>query len=141
MGDALRTLAGFINSGSIRMNVVVSAQLISLPPAVQHHLLRIAQEAITNAVKHANANHIDVTLNPLSHSVVLTITDDGAGFDPVTRSKVEGHFGLRGIRTRARSIKAELLVKSTPGNGTTIQVSVPLNHPFSDHANSQNHST
>jgi signal transduction histidine kinase len=129
LGDALSKLAGFINSGSIKMHVVVPEQPISLEPAVQHHLLRIAQEAITNAVKHANARQIDVTLHAQPRSVLLTITDDGSGFDPAIGSKAEGHFGLRGIRTRARSIRAELLVRSSPGAGATVQVDVPLNPP------------
>ena len=141
LGAALKQLASFIHSGSIKINVVVPAQSISLEPAVQHNLLRIAQEAITNAVKHANATRIDVTLQPQSDAVLLTIMDDGSGFDPAIRSRAEGHFGLRGIRTRARSIRAELRVKSAPGTGTTIQVSVPLPHPLPYEANRQNQPT
>jgi signal transduction histidine kinase len=129
LDDALRKLAGFIHPGSIDLKVVVPGRPISLEPAVQHHLLRIAQEAITNAVKHAGATRIDVTLHPQAESVRLTITDDGAGFDSAARVKSEGHFGLRGIRTRAKSIKAELLIRSAPGAGTTIQVTVPSNLP------------
>lgn len=138
LGGALRKLAGFINSGSIRMNVNIPSQPISLASGVQHNLLRIAQEAITNAVKHANANRIEVTLRLEPHAVQLTIADDGAGFDLALRANMEGHFGLRGMRTRARSMKAELLIESSPGIGTTINVSVPL--PSSAHDPAQNQS-
>jgi len=59
------------------------------------------------------------------------VTDDGKGFDPAACSKLEGHFGLRGMRLRAKSIKASLQIISSPGAGTTIQVTVPLKelHP------------
>jgi signal transduction histidine kinase len=126
LGDALRKLAGFINSGSIRMNVAIPSQPISLESGIQHNLLRIAQEAITNAVKHANAKRIDVCLRREPNAVLLTIADDGIGFDLALRANMEGHFGLRGMRTRARSMKADLRVESSPGSGTTIKVSVPL---------------
>ncbi|HEY4246219.1 MAG TPA: sensor histidine kinase [Lacunisphaera sp.] len=138
LGDALGKLAGFINSGSIRMNVGIPDQPISLDSGVQHNLLRIAQEAITNAVKHANAKHIEVTLSRETEAVRLTIADDGAGFDPALRANMEGHFGLRGMRTRARSMKADLHVASSPGTGTTITVSVSLKSPSND-INGQNH--
>ncbi|MEO6993871.1 MAG: ATP-binding protein, partial [Lacunisphaera sp.] len=131
LGDALRKLVGFINSGTIRMSVSIPEQPISLGAGLQHNLLRIAQEAITNAVKHANAKHIEVTLRLEGHSVSLTIADDGTGFDPALRANAEGHFGLRGMRTRARAIKADLTVTSSPGTGTTIQVNAsqpPLPH-------------
>jgi signal transduction histidine kinase len=101
--------------------------------------LRIAQEAITNAVKHAHAKRIDVALRREPGVVLLMIADDGIGFDLALRANMEGHFGLRGMRTRARSIKAELQVQSSPTTGTTIKVNVPL--PSSSHdTNGQNQS-
>jgi signal transduction histidine kinase len=141
LGDALRMLASFIDSGTIRVNVAAPAQPILLEPAVQHHLLRIAQEAITNAVKHANASRVDVTLHAHPDSVLLTIADDGAGFDPAVRSTVEGHFGIRGIHTRARSIGAELHVRSSPGHSTIIQVSLPSPQLLPHDATGQTQST
>lgn len=127
LGDALKKLAGFINSGATKVNVIVPTQPISLEPGVQHHLLRIAQEAITNAVKHANAQAIDVTLELRPGAVALTVADDGKGFDQTGSPDAGGHLGLRGIRTRARSIRAELVIQSSPGAGTSICVVVPLN--------------
>jgi signal transduction histidine kinase len=134
LGNALRKLASYINSGSIEVRIEAPPDAAPLAPAVQHNLLRIAQEAITNAVKHAAARRIDVTLEAQPESVVLRVTDDGQGFDPEARSKVEGHFGLRGLRSRARSIGAQLEIISSPGTGTTVQVTVPLRtNPVHDH--------
>lgn len=127
LDEALRKLAGFINAGPASINVVTPDKPVSLEPEVQHNLLRIAQEAITNAVKHARAGHIGVTLQVENRSVILSVTDDGRGFDVAAGRGTEGHFGLRGIEARVRSIKAELQIISAPGAGTTIQVSVA--HP------------
>lgn len=137
LGDALKKLSDFIGSGSIRMNVVVPTQLISLEPAAQHHLLRIAQEAITNSVKHARARCIDVSLHADVHSVVLTVRDDGDGFDPTLPVTSESHFGLRGMKNRARAMKAQLDVQSSPGNGTTIKITVPIPTLYSHDNHSQ----
>jgi signal transduction histidine kinase len=129
LDQALRALAGYINSGSATINVVTPEQPVSLPGDVQHNLLRIAQEAITNAVKHAQAGHIGVSLQADDDTVVLSVTDDGRGFDVASSDGNGGHFGLRGIQSRARSIHAELQIASSPGAGTTIQVHVPRNSP------------
>ncbi len=134
LGDALGKLAGFINSGSIRLNVRVPVQPVALEPPVQHHLLRIAQEAITNAVKHAEAKCIEVILESNAQGVSLAITDDGRGFDPELPVNSESHFGLRGMKTRARAMKARLQVRSTPGTGTRVQIDVPSIHDSNDQA-------
>jgi len=126
LGEALRKLAGYISTGLIKIKVIAHAEPASLDPAIQHNLLRMAQEAITNAVKHAAASLIEVTLQANPDSVLLSVTDNGQGFDPVARSQVEGHFGLRGLRSRAKSIKAQLEILSSPGAGTIVRVNVPL---------------
>ena len=126
---ALHKLAGYINAAPVTINVVTPERPVSLAPDVQHNLLRIAQEAITNAVKHARARHIGVALQVQDGRVILSVTDDGCGFDAVTGCQIEGHFGLRGIQARTRSISAELQIMSAPGTGTTIQVCVALPPP------------
>ncbi len=125
LDQALGKLAGYINAGPVVINLAMPTCPVSLPAEVQHHLLRIAQEAITNAVKHAHARRVDVTLQVDQGAVKLTVRDDGCGFDLPSSRQIEGHFGLRGLETRARSIHAELRIASTPGAGTTIQVFVP----------------
>jgi len=129
LGDALRKLAGYISSGAMEIGVTAAADPADLPPATRHHLLRIAQEALTNAVKHAQAAHIRVTLETRDGGVVLTVADDGRGFEPAEASAVERHFGLRGLRSRARAIKADLRISSSPGAGTTVRVTVPAPSP------------
>jgi len=97
-----------------------------LPLPVETNLLRIGQEAINNAVKHARANRIDVTLNFDTRSVQLSIRDNGRGFDPEAQI-ADGHFGLIGMRERAEQIGAVLTIDSAVEHGTQIAVDVPLN--------------
>jgi len=138
LGDALRKLAGYLRTGAIEIKVVAQGEPEALDQMIQHNLLRIAQEAITNAVKHAAAGQIEVTLLSQPRTVVLRVTDNGQGFDPAMRSRAGGHLGLRGLRSRAKTIKADLQIISLPGAGTTIQVTVPLNPIKSHDPTSQN---
>lgn len=94
-----------------------------LPAVTEHNLLRLAQEAMTNAVRHAQAGKITVRLRRESDVLVLEVADDGVGFNAaVSRS---GHFGLQGMGERARKIGATLVVDSQPGGGTRIHVRLP----------------
>jgi ligand-binding sensor domain-containing protein/signal transduction histidine kinase len=105
--------------------VEVAGPLRALPVDVETNLLRIGQEAINNAVKHARANRIVVGLNFETRKVQLSIRDDGCGFDP--REQIaDGHFGLLGMRERAEQIGGVLSIDSTPERGTQIAVDVPL---------------
>jgi ligand-binding sensor domain-containing protein/signal transduction histidine kinase len=97
-----------------------------LPPDVETNLLRIGQEAINNAVKHARANRIDVALNFDTRNVRLSIRDDGQGFDPGEQI-ADGHFGLIGMRERAAQVCGVLSIESANERGTEIVVEVPLN--------------
>ncbi len=106
--------------------VEVTGPLRPLPLPVETNLLRIGQEAINNAVKHARANRIDVTLNFDTRSVRLSIRDDGRGFDPEARI-ADGHFGLIGMRERAEQIGGVLTIDSAEERGTQIAIDVPLN--------------
>jgi signal transduction histidine kinase len=101
-----------------------------LPGKVESHLLRIGQEATTNAVKHARAKAVRLELDYQESLVRLSIRDDGCGFDAAHAAASEaGHFGLLGMRERAEKIAGTLDILSTPGEGTTIQVTVPLARP------------
>jgi len=97
-----------------------------LPRFTTHHLLRIAQEATTNAVRHAKPGRITLALDYGADSVVLTITDDGIGCSPDDALNKSGHFGLRGIRGRATKLGGEFTMESAPEAGTSIRVEVPL---------------
>lgn len=98
-----------------------------VPAHVSAALYRIAQEAISNAVKHAQANRIVVSLRRVDKSVVLGCVDDGVGFDPQERrdersADGEEHFGLSSIAERCAMIEASLRIESGVGRGTTVLV-------------------
>jgi signal transduction histidine kinase len=95
-------------------------------------LYRVAQEALTNVVKHSRAREVRVTLGVTGQSVVLTVRDDGTGFDPSRTGEFlrDGHFGLTGMRERVALLGGDFEVTSTPGQGTTLQVAL-ANRPDS----------
>jgi len=111
---------------NIEAVVEVAGLLRPLPPDVETNLLRIGQEAINNAVKHAQANRIDVALNFDTRNVRLSIRDDGRGFDP-DEQIADDHFGLIGMRERAAQVGGVLSIKSAKERGTEIVVEAPLN--------------
>ncbi len=96
-----------------------------LPSRTKHQLLRIAQEAIHNAVRHASPTLIDVTLRWHAPNVVLQVKDNGRGISADRLEKCEG-FGLQNIRKRAREIGARFEIRTAVGQGTSITVTVPI---------------
>ena len=125
LGEALRKLATYITSGAVTPRVEVTGEPVTLPRATLHHLVRIAQEATTNALRHAAPRGIVIRLAYLPENVLLEIADDGAGFQADAVLNQAGHFGLRGIRTRAKKLRGALTIVSAPGEGTAIRVLVP----------------
>ncbi|MEO0468827.1 MAG: two-component regulator propeller domain-containing protein [Bacteroidota bacterium] len=99
-----------------------------LSPKTERHLYRITQEAINNILKHAGAAKATVQLMAYEDSIVLTIEDDGKGFDSKNDSSVVS-FGLNSIRTRAQALDGSLHVDSRPGKGTSILIQIP-NQPL-----------
>jgi signal transduction histidine kinase len=102
-----------------------------LPVLAEHQdaaLYRVAQEALHNALRHSGAAHIGVTLSRRPRRVVLEVADDGTGFVPDSLG-ARGGLGLASMRERAASAGGTLTVRSAPGAGTTIRLSVPLCHP------------
>jgi PAS domain S-box-containing protein len=95
-----------------------------LAPDVESALFRIAQEALNNVVKHAAATHVHIGLARTEREARLSVTDDGAGFDP--RRIPEGHLGVAGMRARAEKLGGRLSVESSPGRGTRIEAAIPL---------------
>ena len=104
----------------------VTGRARRLSPVIENNFLRIGQEAITNAVKHARAKHIKLTLNFGGKQLSLTVVDDGCGFDPANPPPSEGGFGLVGMQERALELKGELKVRTVPNQGTEIHLRVPL---------------
>ena len=89
------------------------------------NLFRIYKEALHNAAKDSNCTGVSGTLSSKGRELVLSIRDDGAGFDPANVDSYNGN-GLGNMRTRAGSIRARVEVVSTPGKGTEVRVVAPL---------------
>ncbi|HTP11817.1 MAG TPA: sensor histidine kinase [Anaerolineae bacterium] len=101
---------------------------IMLPPAlsddVRECARRVVSEALTNIARYAQAQHTTIILNSIDHALNINVCDDGVGFDPAQIGA--GHYGLIGLRERIRLIGGTLNVESTPGQGTTLNVCLPL---------------
>jgi signal transduction histidine kinase len=99
----------------------------SLPLSAQEHLFRIAQEALRNAVRHARAERIVVSLATDAECLELCVSDDGRGFDPEALAAGDHRsFGLIGLRERVRLLDGSLDIESGPGQGTQVRVRIPL---------------
>jgi PAS domain S-box-containing protein len=96
-----------------------------LPPRVQHELLRFAQEAISNAVRHAKPTVVTVTLRWEAPNLRLQVKDNGSGISKASLQKSEG-FGLSNMRTRASQIDGKLAIHTDAGHGTSIVLTVPI---------------
>ncbi len=111
--------------------IVVDAEPIDrLALATEEALYRIAQEALHNVVKHANASHATIKLWHEGDHIHLSVTDDGAGFDPTAVPR--GHLGLIGMRQRVDLVGGDFRVESRPKKGTRIEASVPSSEDVSD---------
>ncbi|MFJ3923462.1 GAF domain-containing protein [Streptomyces sp. NPDC090022] len=97
----------------------------ALPAAQEEALLRVAQEALHNALRHADAAQVAVTLTRGGGGAVLRVADDGKGFDPRTVRRAGRHLGLVSMSDRASGAGGRLTVQSAPGEGTTIEMEVP----------------
>ncbi len=117
------------NETTIQARVEVNGTFRPLPPLVEANLLRIGQEAINNAVKHANAQHIAVNLIFDVRRVKLSVRDDGRGFNNQSAANGKaGHFGLIGMRERAEQIGGTFSINSTEGGGTEVVADVQLSN-------------
>ncbi|MEU3689922.1 sensor histidine kinase [Streptomyces narbonensis] len=110
-----------------RVRFSVSGTPAELPTPYEVALLRIAQSALANTVRHASASRAEITLSFMDASVTLDVVDDGKGFAPGSvRQSSEGGFGLPAMRSRAESLGGTFTVESAPGQGTAVAVSLPL---------------
>jgi signal transduction histidine kinase len=110
---------------SLRVTVRIEGTPCALPMDLEANLLRISQEAITNTLRHAQAQTIRLELLFEVEAVHLQITDDGLGFDPCLQL-VNGGFGLVGMQERSQRLGGQFTLKSSHGQGTAITVTVPL---------------
>ncbi len=121
-------LQRFSQNNEIEMELIAPNELeqTELDPTVETQLMRIVQEALTNVRKHSRAKHVKINFQMNDGVIQIQVTDDGAGFDPSQLALDDGrHFGQRIMRERAAEIGGQVEVKSTPGQGTQVNVLVP----------------
>ena len=128
LSEALASAARQWAAGTaVTIEMSVTGQLPKLPEEVEQHLLRIAQEAVANALKHACPRKIRIGLRFEPRKLWLRVEDDGRGFEPGNAfNTLGGHFGLLGMRERAERIGGELHLLTSPGTGTQVEVSAPF---------------
>jgi signal transduction histidine kinase len=105
--------------GGFNLSQSLPRQIDNISPDIEQCIYRIAQEALENVVRHAQAETVSLTLEQDTTGVRLVVKDDGSGFDPETVDH-EAYFGLRGMGERARMVSGALQVDSGPGQGTRI---------------------
>jgi len=117
----------------VGFRVVAEGERRPLHPLLRDEVYRIGREALTNAFRHARANHIDVELKYVSNQFRLLVRDDGCGIEPgILSAGRDGHWGLSGMRERAHRIGARLRVFSSASAGTEVELSVPGSVAFQD---------
>jgi signal transduction histidine kinase len=124
LGPSLEDLCA---SYRARLGLEVSARVesVQLDAAGQHAILRVAQEAMANAARHADATTVRLELRAVAGGVVLEVTDDGRGFDTSPTSAPTGGVGLRLMRERVAELGGDVSVDSRPGSGTTVRAQLP----------------
>ncbi|MEU6659688.1 sensor histidine kinase [Streptomyces sp. NPDC046821] len=123
-----KTVDDWSQRTGVRAEFTVTGTTEPLHDEIEATLLRIAEEALSNAARHAHAARLGVTLSYMAGEVTLDVRDDGRGFDPldVPARTGTGGFGLDGMRARAERIAGALTVESEPGGGTAVSARVPL---------------
>jgi signal transduction histidine kinase len=122
-----RSCTRIAGGSSTKVYLQVKGTYRPVSPKIEEELLRIGQEAVANAVRHASATRIDVQLIYEAARVSLRVEDDGRGFTPAAGTDgPEGHYGIRGMQERAGEIDAALSLESTIGEGTRVSVEAPL---------------
>ena len=126
--EALDETGHRITAGSkVQFELVVSGTPRRVSPRVEQQLLRIGQEAVTNAVRHAHASTVRMEVFYTDDSVFLRVSDDGRGFDPATVVRSESnHWGLKSMEERMLEIGGRLSLESKVGEGTTLEARAPL---------------
>ena len=123
LAEALEDVAAAYRT---RLGISVTTAIRSVPLAAraEQALLRITQEALSNAARHADASTITLDLAPQEQMITLTITDNGQGFEPAAGETQHG-VGLRSMQERVQELGGSLVIESTPGEGTRVYVSFP----------------
>ncbi|GKQ41924.1 two-component sensor histidine kinase [Streptomyces sp. A012304] len=124
LAEAVRELtARLTEETGIEAYTVVTGQPVALTASIEGELLRVVQEALTNAWRHARAASVSVTLSYLGDALAIDIQDDGTGFAPAAR---QAGIGLTTMRERIAALNGTFALESAAGEGTTVAVTVPL---------------
>ena len=143
LADAIRTVGEELaaDEGASR-GVLLRVEAQGAPrashPIVRDEILRIAGEAMRNAFRHAEAKHIEVELRYDERDLRLRVRDDGKGIAPevLGQGGREGHFGMHGMRERAKLIGGKLTVWSGLDSGTEVELSIPAAHAYTSSSSS-----
>ncbi|WP_101789469.1 sensor histidine kinase [Nonomuraea indica] len=131
--DALRRLCATTSARHrLTARFHLAGEPVPLPTAHEVALLRVAQSALANTVRHAGAATAEVTLGYLGDHVAVDVVDDGRGFDPDHLPVADprtGGFGLAAMRARVHALGGALTVVSSPGHGTALSARLPLDRP------------
>ena len=125
LAATLRTQIQVLDRAHAARVTFLDSHARALPAAQEEALLRVAQEALHNALRHSGAARVDVVLDQDGGHTVLRVTDDGCGFDPRTVRRAGRHLGLVSMRDRAGGVGGRLTVESAPGEGTSIEMEIP----------------
>jgi signal transduction histidine kinase len=123
--NTLRTQIRVLDRAHSARVTLDASSLKALPAAQEEALLRVAQEALHNALRHSGADRVGVVLGRRGAGAVLRVKDDGKGFEPSAVRRAGRHLGLVSMRDRASGVGGRLTVTSAPGTGTTITMEVP----------------
>jgi signal transduction histidine kinase len=111
----------------VKVRVEAEGEPPALEPACAGEILRIVEEALHNAVRHAAAHTVTVRLHGADHALKVEVTDDGIGFDPTDPELRSHHLGLTSMEERARELGGTLTLSARPGSGTVVGLEVPVN--------------
>jgi signal transduction histidine kinase len=117
----------FAPGGRTRLCIVILGETISLVPSVQEQIYWIAREALLNALRHSAASRVEAEIEYLPGKLRVVVRDDGTGINPeALRTGRNSHWGLTGMQERAASIGAKVRVWSKRGEGTEVEISLPI---------------
>jgi signal transduction histidine kinase len=120
----------FVSQTGVKTSLTLEGIQLRLPGDIETILFRIAQEALTNIVRHSGADHAWISLSHTEYEATLIIKDDGCGFDQKMISDGAGQigWGLLGIRERVNQANGKVAIQSEPEQGVALTVNIPLNH-------------
>jgi signal transduction histidine kinase len=121
-----RYIADFERRFGIQVDFTVHGLDERLPALIETSLYRITQEALTNVARHASAQQASILIDRRNSAIRVIVEDDGIGFDAASHSMSQKSLGLQGIRERAQLLNGKLTIESSPGQGTSLFIEIPM---------------